>query len=307
MTQFQDKLAKYTKIHSIGSPEIEELLKVPDMATVQTKLDGSNARSIYDAENDRLIFGSRAKELPEDTNINQWIFIKAMKQAFVEYKDEFKPNIQYCSENMSKHTLSYDDVPPTVGYDCIDLITGEYLDWKESKKLFEAIGIPFIHIYIEKPANEITIEELEKYIKTPIYHKQQEEGVVVKVYSRKNKHGSPLFGKLVTDDFKEKNRAVFGENEKPKKQPRDNEIKIADIYLTPARFVKALQHFEDDGDKIDMSLMPKLYRYVIKDVLSEHIIEISDDYNSINFPMLSKIVAARCAQNLKSYLLTKAT
>jgi len=306
MIQTQGKLAKYTKIHSIGSPEIEELLKVSDIATVQAKLDGANARTIYDIENDKLVFGSRAKELPKDTNPNTWWFIRAMNKAFAEYKDEFVPNIQYTSESMQPHTITYDNIPDTVGYDCIDLITGEYLDWKESKKLFEAIGIPFIHIYVEKSANEITIEELEKYIKTPIYHKQQEEGVVVKVYSRKNKYGSPLFGKLVTDDFKEKNKAVFGENGQPKKQQPENEVKIADTYLTPARFIKALQHFEDDGDKIDMSLMPKLYRYVIKDVLSEHIIEISDDYNSINFPMLSKIIAGRCAQMLKSYLLTKA-
>lgn len=306
MTQLQGKLAKYTKIRSIGSPEIEDLLKVSDMATVQTKLDGANARTVYDIENDKLIFGSRSKELPEDTNPNQWLFIGEMKKAFDEYKDEFKPNIQYISESMQKHTLNYDNVPPTVGYDCIDLTTGEYLDWKESKKLFDAIGIPFIHIYTEKPSNEITIEELERYIKTPIYRKEQEEGIVVKVYSRKNTYGSPLFGKLVTDDFKEKNRAVFGENGKSKKQPKDNEIKIADTYLNDVRFNKAINYFIDENETIDMSLMPKLYRYIMKDILSEYIIEISDNYNNVNFPSLTKIIASRCANMLKSYMLTKA-
>ncbi len=306
MNQTQGKLVKYNKIHSIGSEEIEELLKVPDMATIQVKLDGANARTAYDIENDKLIFGSRSQELLENTNPNKWLFIGAMKKAFAEYKDEFKPNIQYISESMQKHTLSYDTVPPTVGYDCIDLVTGEYLDWKKAKSLFNAIGIPFIHIYTEKPANEITIEELEKYIKTPIYRKEQEEGIVVKIYSRKNKYGSPLFGKLVTEDFKEKNKAVFGESGQLKKQPKDNEIKIADTYFNDRRFEKAILYFKDEDKTIGMELMPVLYRYIMKDVLSEYIVSISDDYSSINFKEFGKIIAARTAQKLKSYLLTKA-
>ena len=291
------ELIKYTKIKAIGADEIKELLTLSDLAVVEVKLDGGNARTTLNETGDGLIFGSRTNTLPYDADTNGWLFVGAMKQAFEKYPDKFVKGIQYISESMQKHTLTYTKVPLTVGYDCIDLSTGEYLPYEQSKKLFEDIGIPFVHIHCVKPANELTVDELVEYIKQPVYRDGAEEGVVVKVYSTKNRFGRPMFGKIVTDDFKVQNRKAFGENQ-PKK-PKGLENRIAEMYFTPARFEKAIQHFKQEGELINMSLMPKLFAYISDDILIEHILEIKNMGNSLNFGSMNKIIASKSANMLK--------
>ncbi len=308
MTQIQgvgnESLVKYPKIFSLGEEENEGILT--EIVVIQSKIDGANFRGRYISEKECFIYGSRSKLLPSDTNPNQWKAIQSYNLALKEYKDAIIPDVMYCSESLQKHTLHYENIPPTIGFDIFDLKKMTFYPWRLAKKAFEDIGIPFINVHVEKHGSKLTLEELNELIKKSPYRKEGDEGIVIKCYDRLNIFNCPLFAKIVTSDFKEKNKAVFGENGKSKKQPKDNEIKIADTYLTDARFNKAILRFIDDGESIDMGLMPKLYRYIMKDILSENIIEISDDYSNINFPMLTKIVASRCANMLKSYLLTKA-
>lgn len=306
MTQFQHKLVKYPKIFGLGSPENEGIMT--KKITITSKIDGANARFLYDAETDSMQCGSRNNLLLPNTNENQWKFMKSVNIAFKEYKSNLIPGHVYFVESMQKHTLQYDNIPDAIGLDILNLDSMEFLHWSKSKSMFENIGIDFVYVHNECNGDEVTIDELMELIKHSIYRKSGgDEGLVLKAYGEKNKYNRDLFAKIVTDSFKEQNKAAFGESGQPKKQSKDNEIKIADTYLTPARFVKALQHFEDENEPIGMSLMPKLYKYLMNDILSEYIISISNDYNSINFPALTKIIAGRCAMQLKSYLLTKAT
>ena len=268
----------------------------------------SNFRARYIDNEERFIHGSRNNILPPDTNTNSWKAIKSYNKSVESYKNNILSDVIYYSESMSKHTLEYpDSIPDTIGYDILDLNTLKFYPWRKAKEAFEAIGIPFIHVHFEKHGKDITIEELNELIKQSPYREQgkPDEGIVIKCYDKLNKYNRPLWAKLVTDDFKEKNRAVFGENGQPKKQRPENEVKIADTYLTDARFNKAILYFQDEGKSIGMELMPVLYRYLVKDILSEYIISIYDDYKSINFVEFGKIIAGRTAQKLKSYLLTK--
>lgn len=610
-----ESLVKYNHIFALGEEENEGILN--ELVVVESKADGSQFRIRYIPEQSKLIYGSRNNILPDDANTNEWIAIRAYKKAFEEHKENFIPDVIYYSENMKKHTIEYDNIPETLGYDILDLSTMQFYPWRKAKEAFEAIGIPFIHVHFEKHGKDITIDDLNELIKqspyrgqgkpdeglvikcfdsetevltingwkrytevkigdriyeftkdenliisvvvnvyvynykgnmchltnrhidllaTPthrqiyrtvnknIYEKQvedlptdnysipvsstitgthhpisfyrlkllcwiitegciddntyrisqsikvnknncieiekclKEEGIKYSVYNyqnnqniyyipsiytyrfselkkkghkqipdffftmseeqrriaiktllkgdggrngnswiysqkskehindfqhlcaitgfatkttyykdrdinccyvsetnkisktayshickkpinieeyngivwdvdigggyiiarrngrcfitgnsygKTNKFGRPLFAKIVTKEFKEQNRAVFGESGQPKKQSKENEVKIADQYLNDARFMKAILYFQDEGEPIGMSLMPKLYKYVINDILSEYIISISNDYNNINFPSLTKIIAARCANMLKGYLLTK--
>jgi len=310
MTQIQgtgkESLVKYPKIFSLGEEENEGLLK--ELVVVESKIDGGSFRCRYIPEQCKLIYGSRKNILPDDTNPNTWVAIRAYKKAFENYRENFIHDVIYYSETMQKHTIAYDYVPDTLGYDILDLNTMQFYSWRKAKQCFEAIGIPFIHVHFEKHGKDITIEELNELIKQSPYRNsgKPDEGVVIKCYDKTNKYGRPLFAKLVTAEFKEQNRKTFGENGQPKKQRLENEVKIADQYLNDARFNKAILYFIDIEEPIGMPLMPELYKYLMNDILSEYIISISNDYNSINFPMLSKIIAGRCAQMLKSYLLTKA-
>lgn len=306
MTQFQDKLMKYPKIHSLGSPETDGILD--EIVVIESKIDGANFRCRYLPEEhtnnsdsyDKLIFGSRNNQLPDDTNPEQWIAIKAYKKAFEEHKESFIPNVIYFSESMQKHTLSYENIPDTIGYDIFDVERNGFWHWKASKQAFENIDIPFINVHYEGLLKDITQEQLKEYIKQSPYRKEGDEGIVIKCYRKLNTYGRPLFAKIVDDVFKEKNKTVF-KGQTPVVKTDDSEI--AAEYFTEGRFIKAINHFKDDNQTIDMSLMPKLFKYISEDILSENILEIGRKYNSIEFKKFNNIIAGKSAKMLKEYLM----
>lgn len=301
MTQMQNKLIKYLKIHSLGSPETEGILD--EVVVVESKIDGSNFRVRYLPEENKLIFGSRNNELSNDTDEEQWIAIKSYKKAFKEHKESFIPNVIYFSESMQKHTISYDSgIPDTIGYDIFDLERNEFWDWKAAKQAFENIGIPFINVHYEGLLKDITKEQLNEYIKQSPYRKEGDEGIVIKCYKKLNPYGRPLFAKIVDLIFKEKNKTVF-KGETPKVKTNDEDI--VEEYFTKGRFIKAINHFKDDNEIIDMSLMPKLFKYISEDILSENILEIMKEYNSMDFKKFNNIVAGKSAKMLKEYLMNE--
>lgn len=118
-------------------------------------------------------------------------------------------------------------------------------------------------------------EDLKQFLKTEsILGGTKVEGIVIKNYkksylldllSTKRYVGFPLAGKLVRDEFKEIQR---GEGSKQKKA---NSIDgIAETYLTEQRFLKCLQHLNEEGkiinEKKDLAvLIPE----VLNDLLSE--------------------------------------
>jgi len=302
MTQMQGKLIKYPKIYHIGSPEIEELLTIDDLVCVQTKCDGANARVVYDKEKDILIFGSRNRKLELNEDLSNWKFINVFKLAFLKNKNKFVPGYEYICESMQKHTLIYDNIPDVIGLDIINLSTNEFLYWKDSKKMFEDIGIDFVHVHFERSGSDITINELKELIKTSIYRHGKDEGVVLKCYSRKSKFGNPLFGKLIDIEFKEKNKTIF-KGETPEVITNDSEI--VNEYFTNGRFIKAINYFKDNNEVINMSLMPKLFKYISDDILSENILDIAREYNSIEFKKFNNIIAGKSSKMLKEYLINE--
>ena len=300
MTQLQGKLVKYPKIFTLGSLENEGISD--EYCIVQSKLDGANFRCRYLPEEDKLIFGSREQELLDNTDPEKWIAIKSYKKAFEKHKESFISNVVYFSESMQKHTLEYKDIPNTIGYDIFDLTRNEFWDWRAAKVAFEDIGIPFINVHYEGLLKDILREQLLEYIKASPYRKEGDEGIVIKSYSRLNIYGRPLFAKIVDPVFKEKNKTVF-KGETPKVKTNDSEI--VNEYFTEGRLIKAINYFKDNDEVIDMSLIPKLFKYISEDILSENILEIAKDYNSIDFKKFNNIVAGKSAKMLKEYLMNE--
>lgn len=298
MTQMQDKLMKYPKIHTLGSPETEGILD--QLIVIESKVDGANFRCRYIPEEDKLIFGNRSRELLYNAEYSNWRAINAYKKAFEEHKENFIPDVVYFSESMQKHTLEYQNIPDTIGYDIFDLKRNEFWDWKAAAKAFESIGIPFINVHYEGLAENITIDELKEYIKKSPYRKEGDEGIIIKCYTRLNSYGRPLFAKIVDPIFKEKNKEVF-KGVTPKIKTDNTEI--INEYFTEARFIKAINHFKDDNEIIDMPLMSKLFKYMSDDIISENILEISRKYNSIDFKSFNNLIAKKCAITLKEYLM----
>jgi len=290
-------MEKYTKIHTLGNKENDGILD--EVVVCQSKVDGANFRCQYDDVNDTLVFGSHNRVL-EDANPERWKAMRSYLKAFELHKDGFIPNVIYFSESMQQHTIAYDGIPDTIGFDVYDIEREEYYHWEAAKEAFERIGIPFIHIHFEKHGRDITVGELKRLWKESPYRKEGDEGVVLKCYSKKNIFGRPLFAKLVDPLFMEENMKAF-KTVVPNKSTNDTEI--VDRYFTDARFTKAIHHFMNDGIDINMSLMPKLFKYIGDDILSENILYITGEWKSINFKTFYNLIARKCAITLKEYLL----
>ena len=287
---------KYPKIHQLGTDETNGIFN--DNIVVQSKVDGANFSFWLD--DTALMFGSRNKSLEgytEDT-ANRWIGMKPVLEVYRETPELFKTTLHYYGESLQKHTLSYDTIPPFVGYDVFSLETGEFLDWKTAKKEFELLDLEFINIHFEKPGKDVTIEELKECIKNSPYRKDGDEGIVIKNYIRKNVFDRPLFGKIVEDGFKEKNAQAFTGH----KRVEDDSLLIVEEYCTPARIEKAIHKLVDEGERLDMALMSTLFRYVNRDIFQECGAEIYSKYTRVDFKLLNKLTATRCLPVLKRVL-----
>jgi len=293
-----ERLIKYCKIHTLGSPETEGILN--QLIVIESKVDGANFRCRYLPEEDKLLFGSREQELNDNTNPENWIAIKSYKKAFEEHKEAFIPNVIYYSESLQKHTFEYENIPDTIGYDIFDVERNEFWDWKAAKIAFESIGIPFINVHYEGLAQNITIDEIKEFIKHSPYRRDGDEGIVIKCYNRLNSYGRPLFAKIVDPIFKEKNKQVF---KGVLQTIKTDTSEIANEYFTEPRFIKAIHHFRNENEMLGMSLMPKLFKYISDDILSENILEISRKYNSFEFKNFNNIIAKKSAIMLKEYLI----
>jgi len=117
------------------------------------------------------------------------------------------------------------------------------------------------------------------------------EGIVIKNYGRMNQWGRQLFAKIVREDFKETNRAVFGSV----KQDTSDTKKIAEAYATEARIRKrALSLINEGGHKLDRGLMRFLPVAVVQDIFKEETDEICKQFKNINLPTLKQSVAKKC-------------
>ena len=118
------------------------------------------------------------------------------------------------------------------------------------------------------------------------------EGIVIKNYCRKAREGNhQLYAKLVRDEFKEDNKAVFGSV----RQTTSDTQKIAEEFCTDARIRKAVLKFvNEDGLSLDLRLMQKVPHYVIKDILKEEFSSIYDKYKFIDFKEMRQKSVKKC-------------
>ena len=295
------KWKKYTKIKALGTEETDEIFD--GLCVVQEKIDGGNFS--FFVEDNELIVASRNMVMTGKIDYKGWKAIPVVTEAFEKCLKLFNPSYLYIGESLQKHTISYDSIPGFVGYDIWNEDTESFLNWKDSKKEFESLGLEFIHVHFERNGSEITTEELEKCIKHSLYKEGDAEGIVIKNYSKLNKYSNPLFAKIVTDDFKEKNRAVFkGTNQPPKED--NSTILIASTYSTEARIEKTIHKLVDEGHKLDMSMIPVLFNTVAEDIFEENAVEIYHTFDKIDFKHLRGIVAKKCIPVLKKVLLERA-
>ena len=283
---------KYVKIKRLGDSKNREIMSGSVEET--EKLDGANFSFRLDEHGD-LEFRSHNRVIPiGDYNDKAWKrcieYIKGIhagKEAGLPFDEWFI----YFGECMSKHTLNYGITPQFIGYAVYDPRNQTYYgNWEYH---FSSRDIPTPETIIHTDTELLTDEYIESRMKLPSQFGTSgvvREGIVLKNYENQQ------FAKFVNKDFKEQNRAVFGDSE----DKHSDTWKIVEKYCTSARIDKSIFTIRDEqGLSIGMEMMMRLPAMVQFDILEEEIGNIYRKYKYINFKEYKKLIGPKCVEQLK--------
>jgi len=198
------------------------------------------------------------------------LFKPAVK-AVQDRQHLLKPGWQYRGETLAKpkhNALSYDRVPKD-NIILFDVCTDEetYLPYEELCAEGERLGLEVVPQLFSGVVADVN--QLRQYLDlTSVLGGQKIEGVVVKpltpLYGPDKKM---LFGKFVSEAFKEVHKLSWGES-----NPSQKDIiqRMVDAYAHPVRFNKAVVHLREQGQIEDSPRdIGKLIKEVPADILKE--------------------------------------
>lgn len=258
-------ISSYPKIYNLGHTNISEIFE--DEVEISEKADGSQFRAcVVNIDNNTLelrCFSKNAQINIEDPND---LFRPAVK-TFIDLYNQNKltPGWIYCGESICRprHNFLEYDRAPKGGVILFDIIKGinteDYVRHAELEQISNSLDLECVPLlYKGKITSEDQLKELLK--NDSILGKVKVEGVVFKNYTRFGRDKKPLFGKLVREDFKEKQKKQW-----KKDNPGQGDIilQIIEALKTEARWNKAIQHLREEG-KIEHS--PRDIGLLIKEI-----------------------------------------
>jgi len=186
-----------------------------------------------------------------------------------------------CVSSLKHNTLTYERVPNggVVLFDIYDRVNDKMLDPQSLFAESERIGLESVQCLVDYGTadTEACLHMLEDA--TPTLGGERIEGVVIKRYDLP---GPQAFGhttdaqgflkvKLVSNDFKELHHKDWkGRNPNGK----DLIANLIEVYGTPQRFAKSVQHLREEGKLVDE---PKDIGLLIPAVIEDIIAECGDD------------------------------
>jgi hypothetical protein len=295
---------KYPKIRSLGDDENRDIFKNrKDQIVIEEKIDGGCGCFWFDNNKQDILFGSRNRPLTGGLENGQFAEnIKWIKEKMDGAK--LDPDFLYYGEYIVPHTMKYNFsvMPKFIGFDILHKDTQFPLGRKEKVKQFAALGLPVVPLIEADRAGDINVDEIDKFIpKTVFAENLDAEGIVIKNVSRLNRFDRPLFAKLVTDLFREKNKQKF-----TRKTKRDESDKVVDIYVTIARIKKAIHKKTiEDGEPLNKTLMRFIPKMVVEDAFQEEVLEIIRTTQNFDMRMIRKIAAHKCLQVIQEMMIEK--
>lgn len=269
----RDSWSSYPKVWNLGHAAVEELFN--DEVIVEEKIDGSQFS--FGVFNGNLRCRSRGQEIILDAP--EEMFIEAAEKA-KELEKHLVDGWTYRAEYLKKpkqNTLVYDRIPN--GHLIIfDINDGyeSYLDYSQKEEESTRLGlesVPILHVgTISDSKGLLSLMET-----TSILGGQKIEGFVVKNYSRFGPDGKALFGKHVSEEFKEIHKKSWKD-----RHPGGKDIieELAERYKTEARWNKAVLHLRERGE-LDGS--PKDIGPLMKEVHQDVLEECRDEIGEILF------------------------
>ncbi len=257
----------YPKIYALGHKAISALLE--GEVVVQEKVDGSQfSFGLIDG-----VLKTRSRGREFDPNAPDQLFaqatahVRAMEGRLVD-------GVTYRCEVISKpkhNTLQYGRVPDGCMV-IFDVTIGEesYADSREALEVAaSALQIEAVPEFYRGPLTSLeqlhSLMERESFLGTA-----KVEGVVVKNYNRWGVDGKPLFGKLVSEAFKETNKLDWKD-----KHPGQSDIKmmLGEFLRKERRWEKAMERMRDNGT---LTGEPADIGQMIREVASDVEVECAD-------------------------------
>lgn len=260
----------YQHVERLGSDECEGLLD--DLVVVQPKIDGANFTVGY-GDDGHLVMASRNNAVYHG------------QQGILTGDKVFKAAIDYClssaalqgvyhghpdwvlrGEWLVRHSINYakEHINHFYVFDVQRRGTWEYVPYDEYVPVLRNQRVPFVPLLAN---GRFTVDELVGLVGGPdVFGAEQKEGIVVKRYAFRNRYGRATWGKLVSADFKEKNKLMF----RPQRQDPP-EIHFASL-LTQADIVKAIHDTADrKGEPPNVRHMGEIIGRMWHDAIRENL------------------------------------
>lgn len=272
---------KFPHIDRVG--KVRGLLDYPeDSIIIEEKLDGANGvfwveNGAEDALDRNVQFASRNLLIPNNFadgtpfNLNRQYIIQQM----VETGSYPNPAYIYYVEYMQKHTITYrGDTPKAIGIDIrvkehpFDKEKmGGFLPRKAKEAEFARLGLTVAPLVWGGKASQLYGKDYFEMIPDSAYYNGKAEGIVIKNESRVGElEGHQLRAKVVSEQFKEVNKATFGGY----KVDNDDTISFVEQFVTRPRIIKKVVEYNVlNGTKTDMRYMTWLPKLIMQDVLTE--------------------------------------
>jgi hypothetical protein len=299
---------KYPKIYRLGHEDNLDILKYgDDFITVEEKIDGGNGS--FWLEEDGIHFGSRNRDLTSAKDLKTFGGFQLKLREHLKDK-EVNPDYIYYFEWMQKHTITYTRAPFIIGLDirlrhsAISEGCGMFLGSEGKHTEFKRLEIEPTPIIWQGKVKDFKKLKVDDVVPKSKYYDGFAEGIVIKNYMRKSTEGNhQLFAKVVREEFKESNKAVFGGI----RQKESDSDKIVERYMTDARIKKHINKLVlEDNNPLDRALMRWLPINVIKDVMKEESDEIFTSYTFIDFRQMKQLTAKVCLRVINEIMLEKA-
>jgi hypothetical protein len=296
---------KYIDIERMNTPENSSMFDHPtDEIVIEEKVDGGNG--CFWLEDGKLHVASRSRDLTQENDVKTFSNQrKWLEEQLMKYYENINPNFRYYCEWMQKHTLNYGkDIPPVIGLEIMPIegAFGKkpyYLGRRAKEDAFNKLGIPCVHLHGIYTVKDLNDELYKTLTEKSAYYDGKPEGIVLKNYMRQNVWGRQMFAKIVLDEFKETNRAVFGGI----KKDTSDTLKICDVYCTEARIRKRILNLMHEGSlPLSRSLMKYLPIAVCQDIFKEETNEIIKNYKDISLGTLKQVVAKKCLTQIDAMM-----
>lgn len=295
---------KYPDIERLGSDENKDILLYPeDTLVIEEKVDGGNGQFSVDDASGSIHFGSRNRDLTIENDDKAFKGCRdylANHLMAITDRSGIRINADYIYyvEWMEKHTINYTNAPRVIGID-IRLKhsknqegAGLFLGRDTREAEFDRLGIENVPLVWRGTTADLKKMVIRDLIPKSKYFDGMAEGVVIKNFCRKAVEGNhQLYAKLVRDEFKEDNRAVFGSV----KNPVSDTSKLVNRFCTDARIRKAvLVYLNEDKMPLSLRLMALVPHYVMIDIFEEETAVILKEYKFLDIKDFRVKVTKKC-------------